>query len=69
MPNNNWYKDFCFTTHLYKMQYTHKRKWEAHWLDGNHIRTIARSDISLKDVRQKARQFFEAKLTTQTPKQ
>ncbi len=67
MPDNNWYKGYCFTTHLTKMPYTHKRKWEAHWQVESHVKTIARSDISLKDLRVKARIFFDKMEATKQP--
>ncbi len=63
MPQTNWYNGFSFRTHLNRPLrghgYQSKRTWEAYWQQGNIVKTIARSDISLKDLRQKARQFFD----------
>jgi hypothetical protein len=57
---NNWHKGHCFTTRTYRKRYSGKRHWEAYWVDGALTRTIATSEISLKDVRQKARLFLDA---------
>lgn len=64
MPNNNWYKGYCFRTRLHIKPYTRKRWWEAFWSESTgtgscNVILIAASETSLKDVRQKARLWIE----------
>ena len=64
MPQNNWYKGYCFRTRLHIMPYTFKRWWEAFWNESTgegsaNVTLIAISETSLKDLRQKARLWIE----------
>ncbi len=49
-------------TFLTKQEYTYRKSWTAFWSDGNKMNLIATSNISLADVRKKAREKIDDKL-------
>jgi len=59
MPQNFWVKDKCFNIQLCRpKEYNYGyRIWEAYFVSDGKKCCIATSEVSLKDVRQKVRQW------------
>ncbi len=59
MAQNYWYKNNLVITFLTKQEYTYKKSWDAFLSDGSKMSLIGTSNISLADVRKKARETID----------